>query len=150
MIKKIAIIGLGLFLTNYLIDCSEETARPTSPFFIHSIREREPGDYIEYLKRHASEINCHDEDGMTPLHLACFYRIAPVVKWLVVNGADKRAANRGGQTPLDFVLKIQNNSSGLTVINAEPTPDYERSCVMAIWNYEKQDKLAEIIDLLKK
>ena len=57
------------------------------------------------LSRHI-DVNAKDGQGETPLHLAARYGQKPAVEWLLKHGADARARNLRGQTPVEL-LKVR-------------------------------------------
>ena len=57
------------------------------------------------LSRHI-DVNAKDGQGETPLHLAIRYGQKPAVEWLLKHGADAKARNLRGQTPVEL-LKVR-------------------------------------------
>ena len=57
------------------------------------------------LSRHM-DVNANDGQGETPLHLAVRYGQKPAVEWLLKHGADAKAKNLRGQTPVEL-LKVR-------------------------------------------
>jgi ankyrin repeat protein/TPR repeat protein len=54
----------------------------------------------ELLNRHPELVKQKDENGTTPLHLACFYHMGELIESLVALGGDVNARNNRGSTPL--------------------------------------------------
>ena len=75
---------------------------------------------LEYIVGKQKHINkARTRDGATPLHCAAYKGILNVVEYLVAHGADVRAKDKNGNTPLDIAadesvikyLKKQNSTS---------------------------------------
>lgn len=51
------------------------------------------------LKKHPEELNQQDNDGYSPLHLACFFGRYDVVETLIHAGANGKALDNKNETP---------------------------------------------------
>lgn len=60
---------------------------------------------ISSLVSHGCDVDSEDEDGNTPLHIACQYRRVESVKALLYNHANPNATNHDGDSPLHLVGK---------------------------------------------
>lgn len=60
------------------------------------------------LVDHAVDINATDESGWTALHWAAFCGHAETAVTLIENGANAKARDRGGYTPLDRAGAFRN------------------------------------------
>jgi len=58
-------------------------------------------DRLVRLLAEGSDINVSDYDGRTALHLAASEGHAPAVRWLLLHGANAKALDRFGGSPLD-------------------------------------------------
>lgn len=57
---------------------------------------------LELIKRGA-DINFQDRDFLTPLHIACLNNHVETVEMLIGLGANTKAKDRYGRTPLQFL-----------------------------------------------
>lgn len=56
----------------------------------------------EFLITNGADINCKDNQGLTPLHWAVFYNAEEMVKLLLQKGADKTIESKKGKTAWDI------------------------------------------------
>lgn len=47
-------------------------------------------------------LDCKDQEGHTPLHIAVAYGFSKIVKKLLIAGSDRKITNLKGQTPLQI------------------------------------------------
>jgi len=69
---------------------------------------------VRYLLNEGANVNAHESDGNTALAEATFYGHAPVIKELLLRGADVNAISRG-ETPLDIAIS-RNNAAAVEVL----------------------------------
>jgi uncharacterized protein len=62
---------------------------------------------IERLLTEAPDVNAKDKDGVSPFLLACHYQFFKLALEMLANGADPRATDKQGQTPLTMVARAQ-------------------------------------------
>lgn len=74
---------------------------------------------VKLLLQLGSNIKAANADGDTALHGAAMHGYANVVAFLAANGADLRARNKDGQTPLDETIVGENNIGRHEVKTAE-------------------------------
>lgn len=66
-------------------------------------------EYVNALISQGADVNTSDEDGDTPLHLACDYGHVEIVKALIKTGADVNAKEwGGGSTPLHCAVRAKS------------------------------------------
>ena len=53
-------------------------------------------------------INKQDENGQTPLHLACFSKSYKITRHLLINGAHKKITDKEGKTALEYAVEAEN------------------------------------------
>jgi len=84
------------------------TAGPEIPPLTVVDRERpaEPDAIaaLEFLLAHGADIDAPGPDGETALHTAAKRGFTEVIRFLVEQGAELNATDRGGRTPLDYAL----------------------------------------------
>lgn len=56
----------------------------------------------EYCIKEKADIDVKDENGRTPLHLACMNKHFEIAKILIENGADVNVIDNEGKTPLHY------------------------------------------------
>ena len=62
---------------------------------------------IEEGLEEGADINGKNEDGRTPLHIACAHGHVNVVRLLLESGADPNARDNGGETPFDHAARLE-------------------------------------------
>ena len=67
---------------------------------LHVAANRGDADMVSLLLRASAEVDVKDEDGNTPLLLACRAEHLELAQVLCDKGADASAANHKGNTPL--------------------------------------------------
>lgn len=84
---------------------------------------------VKALARAGALITVQDEDGMTPLHIACEYNReestgAFAAQELVEKGADVNATAHNGMKPLHVALIHDNSSAVWILLNQGANPDF--------------------------
>jgi len=59
-------------------------------------------DLVEYFIEHGTDINKENQDGETPLFVACKSRNKDLAVYLVEHGADVNKRDENGDTPLFY------------------------------------------------
>lgn len=72
----------------------------------------EEASILEILIRLGGNVDSHDDDGNTPLHVAAGVMTEPAITVLVRSGASLQATNLDGDTPLQSFMKIVERSNG--------------------------------------
>ena len=62
---------------------------------------------LVYVKGH--KINVQDNDGYTPLHIACFNGDSDIVESLMLAGADETITNNRGETPAQVAVSVRHS-----------------------------------------
>ncbi|MCV7211171.1 ankyrin repeat domain-containing protein [Mycolicibacterium canariasense] len=85
-------------------------------------------NFVDDLRREIAEgydINGADETGFTPLHSACFQSSYDTAKVLLEAGASTSLQDKWGNTPLNYVVKNNENSLRMVTLlleyGADPT-----------------------------
>ncbi|XP_077396206.1 protein phosphatase 1 regulatory subunit 27 [Festucalex cinctus] len=60
-------------------------------------------DVVKLLVKYGADINQRDEDGWTPLHMACSDGFPEIASYLLSLGANKEAENESGEKPADLI-----------------------------------------------
>lgn len=68
---------------------------------LHNVMCEEQPETTEYIIENGADVNLANEDGVTPIHLACSVRNAEI---LLDNGADINLKSRNGNTPLHTLV----------------------------------------------
>ena len=71
---------------------------------------------LVYVRGH--KINVQDNDGNTPLHLACSYGLSDIVETLMLAGADETITNDKGKTPAQWA-ESEGHSELLKLLNRD-------------------------------
>ena len=87
---------------------SDARARWGRSFVLHVAAERGDAAVVSLLLRAFADVDVVDQDGNTPLLLACRPGHLEVAKALLDKGADASAANRHGDTPLLAAMAAGN------------------------------------------
>ncbi|KAJ7361103.1 ankyrin repeat-containing domain protein [Mycena albidolilacea] len=67
-------------------------------------------EMLRFFLEHGVDPNNEDDDGNTPLHIACHYHAAATVECLLQFGATTvEKANHYGDTPVDVAMRITNS-----------------------------------------
>jgi ankyrin repeat protein len=92
---------------------------------LHSNSAKGNLDVIKYLLEHnpPADVNKQNNDGDTPSHLAAEYGNLRALKLLLKNGADSDIKNNNGLTPLESVLKLQNEGNSSQDIDEVNRPE---------------------------
>ena len=89
-------------------------------------------DRLVRLLAEGSDINVSDYDGRTALHLAASEGHAPAVRWLLLHGANAKALDRFGGSPLDDSYREDRQPRGApnppTKLGAHRWPRFHRQC----------------------
>ena len=56
------------------------------------------------LKYEPKSINAQDQEGNTPLHYACYYRLSGMVAMLIQEGAEVNIQNNSQRVPLHIAI----------------------------------------------
>ncbi len=85
-------------------------------------------NFVDDLRREIAEgydVNEADETGFTPLHSACFQSSYDTAKVLLEAGASTGIQDKWGNTPLNYVVKSDENSFRMVTLllenGADPT-----------------------------
>ncbi|EAY19410.1 hypothetical protein TVAG_101280 [Trichomonas vaginalis G3] len=71
---------------------------------INELKEEKQAQ-INLLISHGAEIDLKDENGNTPLHIACEYKNKNIVEFLLSHGSNTNSQNHKGKTPLQIALE---------------------------------------------
>lgn len=74
---------------------------------LQAAREGDLGKVKEILSERKDVLNCMNELGQTPLHLASRNHHADVVKEIIANGADPNFQDKRGCTPLHAAMSLE-------------------------------------------
>jgi len=58
---------------------------------------------VKLLLRYGADIHQRDEEGWTPLHMACSDGFPDIARYLLSLGADHELENESGQKPVDLI-----------------------------------------------
>ncbi|HBY06071.1 MAG: Ankyrin repeat-containing protein [candidate division TM6 bacterium GW2011_GWE2_42_60] len=77
---------------------------------LHTLVRKEDSKQVEeFLKNNKNnEINAPNNNGSTPLHIACVYEILPVVKLLLKYNANPNIPDSNRKTPLHIACLVEN------------------------------------------
>lgn len=67
---------------------------------LHNVMSEEQPEIITYLISKGANVNCQNDEGIAPLHLACYKENA---KFLLDPGADINLKDKNGNTPLHIL-----------------------------------------------
>src|SRR6202012_3475523 len=71
---------------------------------------------VQLLAERGADVNKHDSNYTTPLHIAAYHQCLKLVRVLLNHGANVNAKNILGWTPLHVVLSIHNTSDDVVRI----------------------------------
>lgn len=74
------------------------------------------------LCRHSPDINSKDNEGNTPLHLACLHHNSTLIEALLGEGADPNSQNNSGTTPFMLACQYANLTAIMTLIEKGGDP----------------------------
>ncbi|KAG8129154.1 hypothetical protein E2320_015824 [Naja naja] len=60
-------------------------------------------DCVKLLIKYGADINQKDDEGWTPLHMACSDGYADIARYLISLGAQSDATNNEGDKPSDLI-----------------------------------------------
>jgi len=66
----------------------------------YAVHEASRVDVVRLLVRHGADLNVYDDDGQTPLHIACRHNNVQVLHELVSGGADLRSVDHLGRSAI--------------------------------------------------
>lgn len=102
---------LLLFVIGMLVGCGGKTTFDGAELH-EAIRNNHDHLYGQLLKEHPDWVKSTDPDGNTPLHVACQRDDLEAVSALLSAGADPKAANNQGDTPLHLAARAIANPAG--------------------------------------
>ncbi len=70
------------------------------------------------IDRGRAQLDTHDEDGLTPLHVAARAGHVSILELLVAAGADKDALDKSGGSPLHWAVATAHDSCAMRLIDA--------------------------------
>ena len=100
-------IELAKFLLDRGADVNATAYKWKSDCLGMACTKRNPA-LVRFLLEHGAKVNVAIDSGNTPLMLAAWHGPREVVEMLLAAGADRSAANKEGQTALDFATKHDN------------------------------------------
>ncbi|XP_027024084.1 protein phosphatase 1 regulatory subunit 27b [Tachysurus fulvidraco] len=80
-----------------------ETMYPSGMAAIHEAVLSGNLECVKLLVKHGADIMQRDEDGWTPLHMACSDGFPHIAEFLLSLGADPEAENECGEKPADLI-----------------------------------------------
>lgn len=105
MSKRQAVLG-ALLLASLAVPAAAQFASPGYTF-LQAVRERDGAKATEYLEKPGSNVvNYRDDSGDSAIHIVTARRDLVWMRWLIGQGADVNAGNRGGDTPLMLAARI--------------------------------------------
>ena len=90
------------------------TGRAADMLVADAVQNRDIATLRTLLKQHAS-VNVRQEDGTTALHWAAHWNDVESVNLLIHAGADAKAVNRYGATPLSEAAALSNPTVSVNV-----------------------------------
>ncbi|KAM3863832.1 protein phosphatase 1 regulatory subunit 27-like [Diretmus argenteus] len=60
-------------------------------------------EVVKLLVKYGADVHQKDEDGWTPLHMACSDSFPEIASYLLSKGASKEAVNESGEKPADLI-----------------------------------------------
>ncbi|XP_059904146.1 protein phosphatase 1 regulatory subunit 27b [Gadus macrocephalus] len=60
-------------------------------------------DCVMLLMKHGADLHHRDEEGWTPLHMACSDGFPEIARYLLSLGADREILNESGEKPADLI-----------------------------------------------
>lgn len=90
-------------LVEYGANIDAESENKWTPLHLVSMKSHlNAVSSAEFLITNGADINCKDDQGLTPLHWAVFYNAEEMVKLLLQKGADKTIESKKGKTAWDI------------------------------------------------
>ncbi|KAF7711047.1 protein phosphatase 1 regulatory subunit 27b [Silurus meridionalis] len=80
-----------------------DTMYPTGMAAIHEAVLSGNLECVQLLVKYGADIMQRDEEGWTPLHMACSDGFPLIAKYLLSLGADPEAENESGEKPADLI-----------------------------------------------
>lgn len=119
--------------------------------FLKACQNGQKGVVTSFLKSGNINVNCKDNDGLTPLHFACKKPAKEIVKILLDNEADVYATTNKGITPLHFAATSGNKDIIKMLVEKDAdinaTDNEGRSVMIYGINAGKTDAVKYIIEL---
>lgn len=89
-------------LLEYKAETNSRTNNGETPLILAVQEKTATKRRVDLLMAHGADVNAHDKDGDTALHLACEYGFVGIVKILLHHGGDKTIKNNKGLSPLNI------------------------------------------------
>lgn len=92
---------IGLFIRSKRVDL--ETMYPSGMAAIHEAVLSGNLECVKLLLQYGADIHQRDEEGWTPLHMACSDDYPHIARYLLSLGADRDLENNCGEKPADLI-----------------------------------------------
>lgn len=94
-------------------DIDEQDSKGNTPLHMSVDQSTKHNSPIpcEWLCSNGANLNIKNNDGQTPLHLACFSGFSNCIKDLIEHGADINIKDNNNKTPLDILLDSAKDNS---------------------------------------
>jgi len=122
---------------------------------LYSWVRRNKVEQVRSLLETGMDMNILDDDGNTPLHIACLYGRPEIARLLLDAGADTEVHNRWGYTPLDWACLYQETDIVRLLLehgaDVNAQDDYGRGPLDRIMIMQDDDPAREeILDLFRE
>jgi ankyrin repeat protein len=126
---------------------------------LHNACNWDQNDQVEIVRLlldSGVDVNSVDNDGYTPLHIACIYEHPEVVELLLKYGADVNKSNNDGKTPCHFAIRnpdivkvLLRNGADIYIPDNKGRTVYEKSSLRDTEKIIQEVLVQEHLELIK-